>query len=334
MRSWQRSGKMSCSSRSVAQALSGYLCGTHSGVLRFSSSGKSLGGASPEVIAAAHRSFTASTSDASVVELGGQIWRPHDSSSVAEALHSALSHAGVIDLVLFGSQARGRTTGFSDIDAILVVADEVAGEARELSSLRRSILAAQRAVVRYQPMQHHGFEVATPKLLRDASGALALPAVALAATRSLSGRTVVASFGDGTCDNPRGLRTLIQSVLSFRRWPTHPWETHRLVAMFELLPTLYLQSRGKVVAKSSSFAEARVEFGEAWWPYDVLDEIRTVWPRARRPLLEIGALLARNPWAAIAAWRRAPVSVPEPVRPLLTPPLLDGLHALARTMAG
>ena len=37
-------------------------------------------------------------------------------------------------------------------------------------------LAAQRAVLAYQPMQHHGFEVVTPRLLEDANAALALPA--------------------------------------------------------------------------------------------------------------------------------------------------------------
>ena len=88
---------------------------------------------------------------------------------------------------MFGSQAGGRTTGFSDVDAILVISDEIAGDATEMPSLRRCVLAAQRAVIRYQPMQHHGFEIVTPTLLRDASGALALPAVALAETRSLRG---------------------------------------------------------------------------------------------------------------------------------------------------
>jgi hypothetical protein len=334
MRSWLRSRMMSFSSRSVARGLSGYLCGTHSGLLRRSSSTEALsGGAAPAAIAAAHRRLAASTANRPEVELGGRVWRPPGSSSVDEALNSALSHPGVIDLVLFGSQARGRVTGFSDIDAILVLTDEVVDEARELSSLRRSVLAAQRAVVSYQPMQHHGFEVATPKLLRDASGTLALPAIALAVTRSLKGRTVVASFSDEAGDGAVALRTLVKSVLSFRRWPAHPWEAHRLVAMFELLPTLYLQSRGRVVAKPSSFAEARAEFGKSWWPYDVLDEIRAVWPRRRRPILEIGAAIARNPWAAIAAWRRMPVSVPDPVRSLLTPRLIDGLQTLARAMA-
>jgi hypothetical protein len=103
--------------------------------------------------------------------------------------------------------------------------------------------------------------------------------------------------------------------------------------MFELLPTLYLQSRHKVVPKASSFVEARADFAESWWPYDVLNEIRTVWPRTRRPLIEAGASLTRNPWTAIAAWRRLPSSVPESVRPFLTPRLLDGLQALARGMA-
>ena len=103
--------------------------------------------------------------------------------------------------------------------------------------------------------------------------------------------------------------------------------------MFELLPTLYVQSRHKAVPKSSSFAEARGDFADSWWPYDVLNEIRTVWPRTRRPLLEMTASLVRNPWVSVAVWRRLPASVPQPICSYLTPRLLDGLHALARAMA-
>jgi hypothetical protein len=104
------------------------------------------------------------------------------------------------------------------------------------------------------------------------------------------------------------------------------------VAMFELLPALYLQGRGASVPKWQSFDLARGEFARAWWPYDVLQEVRLAWPRMRRPGVNFAAAVGRNPWAAVAAWRRLPASLPEPIRPLLTPRLLNGLQVLARTM--
>src|SRR5207253_10629270 len=114
--------------------------------------------------------------------------------------------------------------------------------------------------------------------------------------------------------------------------PRHSWEAHRIVAMFELLPSLYLQARGAVIPKWRSFDEARDEFSSAWWPYDVLHDVRRAWPRIRSRNLERAASAVRNPWVAVAAWRRAPGRLPQPIDQLLTDRLLDGLPTLAAKM--
>jgi hypothetical protein len=98
------------------------------------------------------------------------------------------------------------------------------------------------------------------------------------------------------------------------------------------LPAVYGQARGKEVPKARSFEEARRDFGDEWLPYDGLAEVRDLWPRERRPLLELGSAAARNPWVAVAAWRRFPAPVPAAVRRLLTPKLLAALQALAASM--
>ena len=314
--------------------LSGYLCGTHSG---FAAIGRRIRGRSVlevEHLAAMHRAFRA-PQNGEATSLGAGDWIPAaPARELSARLRAALDHSLIIDLVLFGSQGRGGTTGFSDVDAILVVEDRAADDADALRSLRPRVLEAQRAVLAYQPMQHHGFEVVTPRLLRDASGALALPAVAVAGTRSLGGRTVVGFVHNEMAPQARdALLAITRSVGATLTWPRHPWEAHRLIAMFELLPTLYVQSHNKAVSKPDSFAEARADFVDSWWPYDVLEEIRNVWPRTRRPLLEVSTSVVRNPWVSIAVWRRVRASLPEPVRPYLTPKLLDGLHNLVRAMA-
>jgi hypothetical protein len=262
-------------------------------------------------------------------------WRPEPAAQrLRDELAGALEHPAVLDLVLFGSQARGGTTGFSDVDAILVITDEAAEDARVLESLRPHVLAAQRAVLAYQPMQHHGFEVATPKLVRHADEALALPEVALAEAKSLRGQPTHELFAMDSRPEGASARVaeLVRALDSVPSWPDHPWAAHGLVAMFELLPVLYLQSRGAVVPKSNSFAVAAEDFPRSWWPYNVLEQVRAAWPRRRRRPLEVGAALARNPWLAVAAWRRLPATLPEPVRPLLSDDCLNGLRALARRM--
>jgi hypothetical protein len=318
------------SARLVTRLLSGYLCGTHSGLLRFSASGRRLS-ARAEAVSFVHRRLSLTAAGDELV-LGERLWEPVEQGQLTQALRSALACPGVLDLVLFGSQARGERTGFSDVDAILVIAEEVADRPERLRALRSRVLAAQRAVLAYQPMQHHGFEVATPKLLRVGSEALALPSVALEETCSLNGAGTTAWLCDGAASGQASLAALVRTLTQLKTWPTHPWKTHGVVSMFELLPSLYLQSRGAPVPKWRSFGEARPDFRDNWWTYDELQDLRAAWPRLRMRRLERASSVVRNPWVALAAWRRVPERLPRPIRPLLTPRLLEGLQTLARTM--
>ena len=319
------------SPRTISRSLSGFLCGTHSGPLR-SRRGYRL---PLDAAAAAHRAL-ASPPEGVPVELGQVRWAPEGrASELSRRLTAALDHEHVVELVLFGSQARGGTTRFSDVDAILVISDAAAEEPRVLRGLRRRVLAAQRAVLAHQPMQHHGFEVTTPGLLKLAGESLALPRVALEETRSLRGRGVLGRFrnNDGPA-GPGSMSGVAKSVLGTEAWPRHPWRVHRLVSMFELLPTLYLQSQGRAVPKWQSFAQAQAEFGAEWWPYDVLREVRSAWPLVSGSVLRAASVAVRNPWLGVELWTRLPANTPEPVRDLLSTDCLHGLHGLARRMLG
>jgi hypothetical protein len=321
------------SPRDASRRLAGYLCGTHSGVLALGSAGTRLSANRGALVAAAHRNVASSGPPGDEHEIGKLVWEPDEQQQLLDrSLCRALAHPAVIDLVFYGSQANGGRTGFSDVDAILVIADAAAGDAEQLHSLRPHVLAAQRAVVAYQPMQHHGFEVATPKLLREGGDALALPPAALAEARSLHGTGATARLADGAERSTLSFGAVVRTLTTLERWPPHPWKAHGFVSMFDLLPTLYLQSRGANVPKRQSFEEARPEFGRAWWPYDELRDVRAAWPRQRLRRLEHACALARNPWLALAAWRRLPEPLPQPIRPLLTRRLLEGLQMLAVRM--
>jgi hypothetical protein len=322
-------GREPHSGRLVSRSLSGYLCGTHSGALR-SRRGDHL---PLHALAQAHRTLEPSA-EGTEVRLGGERWRPDArAAGLAGRLSPLLDDEHVVELVLFGSQARGGTTGFSDVDAILVISDAAAEDPRILRGLRRRILAAQRAVLAHQPMQHHGFELATPRLLGDAGAALGLPRVALNEARSLGGRAVTAGLRatDGLAD-PGRLVELGRTALRVVAWPRHPWRLHRLVSMFELLPVLYLQSRGVEVPKWRSFARAQTEFGADWWPYDALRDVRSAWPASSRTVLRASATTARNPWLAIELWSRMPTEPPREVASLLTVDCLDALRGLTGRM--
>ena len=316
--------------RRLSRSLAGYLCGSHSGVARRHGARR----LPPALIAREHRRLATGGGDEETL-LGARRWEADgERERLANGLRRALDVEGVVELVLFGSQARGGTTGFSDVDALLVVEDAIAEEPRRLRALRSRVLAAERAILRHQPMQHHELEVVTPKLLQFANSSLGLPTAALSDTRSLFGRPVGASLGSDP-DDARAiarvaLADLAAGLLSARRWPRHPWLLHRLVSMFELLPALYLQSVDRPMPKWESFSAARAELGLAWWPYEILEHVRAAWPRRRCRGLEALTFAARNPWPVVVAWSRLPSAPPPRVWSLLDDECLAGLHEISR----
>lgn len=314
--------------RVLSRSLSGYLCGTHSGALG-RRRGDRLG---VEEACAAHRALRVPAGSATLT-LANR-WQPGaEAQDLARQLSALLDHRAVVDLLVFGSHAGGAPTGFSDFDAVLVLGDRTAEDPATLSSLRPRVLATQRAVLAHQPMQHHGFELATPALLGDASAALELPREALERAQSLHGNPIRVGFPDAADHAARGLRSIARQLCALPAWPNHPWKLHGTLSMFELLPALFLQSRGVAVSKRDSFDLARAHFSPGVWPYDVLAQVREDWPRRRNRRLELAATAARNPWLAVAGWTRLPSAWPPSVRPLLPTRSLRALQDLARRMA-
>lgn len=321
-----------CSSdpRLISRSLSGFLCGTHSGALVSRRGDRLVDGpllAGLRGCAEPHESRVA-------LELGARGWEASPAAApLAERLALLLDAPEIVDLIIFGSHARDSTTGFSDIDAILVLDESAIHSVGVLRSLRRRVLGAQRAVLAYQPMQHHGFEVVTLDLLHRADEALAMPREALLDTRSLYGTCVEARFAEVNPLSARAtLGRMVTGLASIAGWPTHPWCLHGTISMFELLPVLYLQARGIASPKSKSFDLARDDFGRDWWPYDELARVRAAWPRRRRRSLEAAAAVVRNPWLAVAMWSRLPVSPPLAAKSL-SPDCLPALQSLTCRMA-
>jgi hypothetical protein len=115
-------------------------------------------------------------------------------------------------------------------------------------------------------------------------------------------------------------------------WPQHPWRLHGVVSMFELLPALYLQALGQPVAKWQSFDLARDHFCDAWWPYDLLEQVREQWVRSSPRMLRSAVSVLRNPWLAIALWSRSPAAPRNPARTMLSNENLAALRDLSAQM--
>ena len=123
------------SPRDASRLLAGYLCGTHSGVLALGSAGARLSASRASLVAAAHPDVASNGTRGEEREVGRLIWEPDEQQQTLDrSLRRALAHPAVIDLVFYGSQANGGRTGFSDVDAILVITDA----ARTKGIFRRS----------------------------------------------------------------------------------------------------------------------------------------------------------------------------------------------------
>lgn len=315
--------------RPFVRTLSGFLCGTHSGALAHSGRDHVV----DERFLDRLRGLAYIRDPHEVVGLGARKWQaPQQSALLAERLSAVLEAPPIVDLIIFGSHARASTTGFSDLDAVLVLDGSAIRDVGSLRSLRRRVLAAQRVVMAYQPMQHHGFEVVTTTLLHRATEALAMPREAFLETCSLYGTTVEAHFAEADPVSTRkSLRSIGRTLASVGAWPSHPWHLHRMISMFELIPALYLQARGIAIPKSASFDLARRDFADDWWPYEELARVRESWPRLRRRTLEVAATAARNPWLATAIWSRLPGFPPRAAR-TLNAECLVALQSLAHRM--
>jgi hypothetical protein len=314
----------------VVYRLSGYLTGTHRG----RHLGRSNTQFGPAAVVRAFRNYVPNSDGGVPLSLGTERWEPLEAyeQRLCSSLRERLAVPGVVDLVLFGSLARGTTTGFSDVDAILVIDDWVAADTASLDTLRPTVLAAGRAVLAYQPLQHHGFLVTTPRLLESGSASMGLPGEALATTASLFGRTIETTWNR----SPVGVDALakaLNSLATTASWPENAWFLHRLIATYELVPVLYLQAVGRSCPKSASFGIARTGFAEDWTPFDVLEEVRNRWPRARSRELELLALSFRNPWIASAVRRRFPIPVASEIAELLDARVIDDLRRLVALMA-
>jgi hypothetical protein len=253
-----------------------------------------------------------------------------DLQPLIRRLRLAMRHPDLVELIFFGSVARGSRTGFSDIDAMLVVSDRAGADPATLRALRRHVLAMERAILRFQPMQHHGLEVVTPSLLRRSGEALGMPQVAMLETRSLGGNQVESSFeGPNPGAALTSLGSLVNSTQRLEEWPDHPWHAHRMISMFELIPAVFLQATGDPTPKHESFGIAASQFRD-WWPYDRLRQVREAWPRKAAPILAAVASTTRNPWVAHSAWRQTPMPWRPPQE--LDVECLDALQQLGRRM--
>ncbi len=248
-----------------------------------------------------------------------------DSHPAVDRLASRLRRCdhGLRAAIVHGSVATGDAVAYSDFDALVVLRDELFSERGKLASTAYHLTRARRAMLQFDPLQHHGWFVLTESDLSNYPEEV-LPIASLERGKSLlrepcvltvSRRPSKAAAGSALDTLARGL--LSQCAPAFR--PRDLYRAKSFLSRFMLLPALYLHARDGIgIYKGESFAAATTDFPAAEWrAMDRASELRHEWSQS------------------LAAWRRTLLTVSLVARPIFLrqcPPPLS--PALARQLDG
>ena len=203
-----------------------------------------------------------------------------------------LSDATALALV-HGSVATGEEVAYSDIDALIVLKDEVVASPVRLAKAGRHLNRARRIMYEFDPLQHHGWFVLTESDLRCLCDAHFSPAILRHSALVYPSAPLVVdvSTRESTKESYSAFLHLARNLerrLKSGRYPLNLYELKVVLSQFMLLPAMYLQVRdGEGVWKGYSFELARHDFRDtSWEAMDTASDIRWRWPDVhewRRP---------------------------------------------------
>lgn len=195
-----------------------------------------------------------------------------------------------LQLYLHGSLATCDATSYSDVDTLLIISHEWLQSGQQINELRPIIGNAQRWLYAYDPLQHHGFMVATALDLRRYANnyyPLDLLAYAVAIGPASPQRYRLRQSKEEDASLFRRLRRrLTRMTEGEMKAPQTRFALKLALSEMMLLPTYYLQLKGQVVYKRESFQAVQSILSEdAWNAIEALSTWRQEW--ARTPLEQL-----------------------------------------------
>lgn len=189
--------------------------------------------------------------------------------------------------MLHGSLATGEEIAYSDVDALVVLKDEVVRSAQRLAHAARLLSRARTLMYAFDSLQHHGWFVLTEHDLRCHCEAY-FPVVLFRYGAMLLPHGPIdidVAVRDSRAEMLQGFRHLAAAVRSRCDESARPddvYELKTLLSHVMLLPSMYVQLRdGEGVWKGRSFGLAEGDFSKrAWRSVETASEIRRRWPEA------------------------------------------------------
>lgn len=242
----------------------------------------------------------------------------------------------LVTVILHGSTGDGRTTTYSDVDALVIVRDEVFLDVRRLQNLGRQLSRARKFFYRYDPLQHHGWFILAEKDLRQFPEPV-LPLEALQDASVLLGKDSLKIYyqpQDHAYYKLHALHLtdkLIRQLASGWR-PSNVYQLKSLFSEFMMLPVLFQQAKeGRGCSKRDSFSTVAASFPASTWRImNDISDIRSQW-HYQPSSLNRWILTRTNAFFTLLR-KRWPTAIPGTLKQRLTPSFYQDMLSLARAM--
>ncbi len=189
----------------------------------------------------------------------------------------------LIGAYIHGSLSTMDYTGYSDLDTLFIIKQEVLEAPDKIKELERLFIKSMKYLYEFDPLQHHGHFFLTESDLKYYDQAI-LPLSAIRLSTSILGRGNSLTFYVRDSKQESEIR-FIDSIKTVRHYITKdtnrlstPYYLKGFLSHFMILPVLFLQLRGEYVSKKDSFEilNERVPPG-VWRCMEQVSEIRWNW---------------------------------------------------------
>ncbi len=233
---------------------------------------------------------------------------------------------------IHGSIATNDYTGFSDVDAGIIVKDEVMMDEKRLRQLKKNITGALRLILKFDNLQHHGFFI-MPEGFLNYYPEEYLPVEVFRYAKAIDKNFIIEVKKSNNIEfAKKKLFSIVEAFERLSRLPGNLYDFKHKFSTFMLLPSLYLQTKGVYVYKKYSYDKVKKEFAKDWWIMDEVSQIRQEWIRPRSRLFNNTLDAVSNPWIASTIYRKLNWKIPSWLIKKLNPNLYIGIKNLAQKM--
>jgi len=249
------------------------------------------------------------------------------SANLKRFLHGAYLHGSLATM--------DYVKGNSDLDILLILNKAVVLNKKELAELEKQILPGLKYFYQIDPLQHHGFIVITqidmkcypqsyfPFILFDYAVKLLGPAELVFNERSsaLERKNMLKNMLI-----KKDRQRLSQSLRDF-------FSLKYFLSIIQLIPTIFLQSRGEYCYKRDSFKKLRSQYEDVNW--SILDKatlVRSNWKNNDSKLLQAIARFSPNPFFIPLVYQKFHKHIPANIQNILGINYLDEYYEFCNSL--